>query len=50
MRNWAGGIREELVAIARALDAAGLVPAILSDDELQRVIGKFRDYGRLDGA
>jgi L-fuculose-phosphate aldolase len=28
--------------------AAGLEPDILGDDELQRVIGKFADYGRLD--
>jgi L-fuculose-phosphate aldolase len=28
--------------------AAGLEPHILAEDELQRVIGKFADYGRLD--
>ena len=41
---------ENLAGQYLAMLAAGLEPAILSDDELQRVIGKFRDYGRLDGA
>ena len=30
------------------LKAAGFEPAVLSDAELARVIGKFADYGRLD--
>ncbi len=40
---------ENLAGQYLAMLAAGLEPAILSDDELQRVIGKFRDYGRIAG-
>jgi L-fuculose-phosphate aldolase len=39
---------ENLAGQYLALLAAGLQPVLLSDDELQNVIGKFQDYGRLE--
>lgn len=39
---------ENLAAQYLALLSAGLKPVLLSDDELQKVIGKFQDYGRLE--
>lgn len=38
---------ENLAGQYLALLAAGLEPVLLGDDELQRVIDKFSDYGRL---
>ena len=39
---------ENLAGQYLAMLSAGLEPALLSDDELQTVIGKFQDYGRLE--
>ena len=39
---------ENLAGQYLALLAAGLQPLLLSDGELQKVIGKFQDYGRLE--
>ena len=38
---------ENLASQYLALRAAGLEPVVLDDDELQKVIDKFTDYGRL---
>jgi len=40
---------ENLAAQYLALLSAGLEPGLLEADELERVIGKFADYGRLVG-
>lgn len=40
---------ENLASQYLALRAAGMEPIELDDDELARVIEKFKDYGRIDG-
>jgi L-fuculose-phosphate aldolase len=39
---------ENLAVQYLAMLSAGLEPVLLGDEELQRVIDKFADYGRLD--